>query len=259
MICQNCNASVDNDLIFCTECGSRLHQTVSNPQTVSMNDSVVTKVSETHPQNSKSNLKWVALIVALIALPVSAFIVYRMLSNSKPVQTAVNSSTLAKNAAAPAANKLNTNASAPNNLSNVNIQNNLNAVTNKEGTNEESANSNQVETVEEKGDGSRVEIWNDHIEIAPGEHLAVPFEATSDGRIVGNVNTLQGAPIDGLVYLKSEYDDHFPDPIYKFFSFGGDRNTELDGRVVKQKYVLVLMNNSKAPTIIQGKFYFVEK
>ena len=63
MICQNCNAQVDDDLIFCTNCGER--QVVPTEQTVLMNESVVTKVANAKPPKSSSNLKWLALIVAL--------------------------------------------------------------------------------------------------------------------------------------------------------------------------------------------------
>lgn len=55
MICQNCQATVDNDLIFCTNCGERLPETKSESQTVLLKDSVVTKTSIEKPPKPSSN------------------------------------------------------------------------------------------------------------------------------------------------------------------------------------------------------------
>jgi predicted amidophosphoribosyltransferase len=57
MICQNCQATVDNDLIFCTECGSRLTQNWNNAQseaTVVLNN----PPHQTQRVKKSSPLKW---------------------------------------------------------------------------------------------------------------------------------------------------------------------------------------------------------
>src|SRR5688572_5554829 len=73
MICQNCHTEVDDDLIFCTNCGARLFQPAGEAPTV-----LITKPAATGNENAKrpkssSNLKWIALILALIAIPASIF------------------------------------------------------------------------------------------------------------------------------------------------------------------------------------------
>src|SRR5215204_4091631 len=88
MICQNCNARVDDDLIFCTNCGER--QVVPTEKTVLMNDSVVTKATNVKPPKSSSNLKWIALIIALIAIPTSIFGVYLLMNSQKNSQVSPN-------------------------------------------------------------------------------------------------------------------------------------------------------------------------
>ena len=81
MICQNCHARVDDDLIFCTNCGERL--VVPTAQTVSLNDSIVTQNAVVKPPKSSSNLKWLALIVALVAVPASIFGIYLLMNSSE--------------------------------------------------------------------------------------------------------------------------------------------------------------------------------
>src|SRR5215210_6559378 len=88
MICQNCRTQVDDDLIFCTNCGVRLFQT--NAQTVLMNDPAVAKTADETPRKSSSKIKWLALIVALIAIPVSIFGVYLLINASKNPQISQN-------------------------------------------------------------------------------------------------------------------------------------------------------------------------
>lgn len=59
MICGNCRTEVDNDLIFCTNCGVRINETWSK---LTSSNSIETKVF-TQQQSPKdtSNIKWIAL------------------------------------------------------------------------------------------------------------------------------------------------------------------------------------------------------
>ncbi|HMS40643.1 MAG TPA: hypothetical protein PKE69_10480, partial [Pyrinomonadaceae bacterium] len=84
MICQNCHEKVDNDLIFCTNCGERISGIESAEQTVLKNDSQVTKNSPENTAKTSSNIKWIALIVALLAIPASIFGVYLLMNPNKP-------------------------------------------------------------------------------------------------------------------------------------------------------------------------------
>ena len=258
MICQNCQANVDNDLVFCTSCGTRLNETWSQPPTVLLNESVATKASVPEVQKSNSNLKWIALIIALIAIPASLFATYLIFSNSKPTQISNNNQTKPVKSPTPVANRQNTNKVTPNNSVNVaNTDTNANV--------ESNSNSNVVETLDEDWLDEnapleeRTEIWSERIGIAPGDHFAVPFSVDGDDRIIGIVKTLEGSPVEGYVYTKSAFDEHFPEPDFKIFSFGGEKNSKIDQTLIKEKYVLVFMNKAKKPLLIYGKIFTVKQ
>jgi hypothetical protein len=234
MICQNCRTEVDNDLVFCTACGARLHETVSNTQ----NDSVATQNIAPPP---KSNLKWIALIVALMAIPASIFGVYLLLN--RPPNVVQNVNKPATPVPSPT-RKANTNqANNANTNSNVNTANtNLNA-------NQTNADSNA-----KTPQPAEKIIWKERIEIAPDAHYAVPFELTEDGTIIGMVEALQGSEIEGYVYLQEQFDENFPDHTFKVFSFGGEKKAETKQKLLKENYVLVFVNNSESGLIIEGEF-----
>lgn len=238
MICQNCQAEVDNDLVFCTDCGARLHETLSQTPTVLMNDSVVTQNVAPPP---KSNLKWLALIVALLVIPASIFGVYLLLNRSQ--QTVQNTNKPVKPSPSPTRK------------ANVNQANNLNANSNVNTANtnlhSNQTNSNSVSNLTPS---SETFIWKERIEIAPDTHYAVPFELTEDGVITGAVEALSGSPIEGYVYFQAQFDEHFPDATFKIFSFGGEEKAEVKQNLVKEKYVLVFVNKSEASLMIEGEF-----
>jgi len=238
MICQNCQSEVDNDLVFCTDCGARLHETVSGTPTVLMKDSVVTQVSAPPP---KSNLKWVALIVALLAIPASIFGVYLLLNRQPKVAQNVNKS--ATPAPSPT-RKANTNQANKTNVnSNVNSANtNLNA--NQTDENVNAATPQPAETV----------IWKERIEISPDSHYSVSFEMPEDGNIVGTVKAVEGSPIEGYVYTQQQYDEKFPDHTFKMFSFSGEKKAETKQRLLKENYVLIFVNKGESSIMIEGSF-----
>jgi hypothetical protein len=251
MICQKCGSTVADDLIFCTECGERLHQPTEQNRTVLMNDSVVTKISTAKETRPSSNLKWAALILALIAIPVSLFIAYQLFSAQRNDQSAanVNSKPVVKPSNSP-----NTKPKA-----NSNVQTNVsNANENMANTNADWANSN-LPAEENSPGGEQKEIWNERIEIAPGKHYAVPFKTEGNAKITGNIKLLEGESIEGYVYLQSEYDEHFPDANYKVFSFDGDQEAAIDQNLVKDNYVLVFVNNTDATNMIEGKVFLSSK
>ncbi len=240
MICQNCKKEVDNDLVFCTECGSRLHETISQTPTVLMNDSVQTQLSKPKP---KSNLKWFVLLAALFALPISIFGIYLLLNLRKePITTNINKPKTQTPSITP---KSNTN-STPNVNTNLNLSN-----TN---SNINQSNSNFITPTAQQLASN---IWKEQIEIAPGTHYAIPFEMSSEGDIVGTVTALQGSPIEGYVYTQQQFDEHFPDVIYKTFSIEGEKKAEVKQRLIKEKYVLVFVNKSESSLIIDGDFKIV--
>lgn len=241
MICQNCKKEVDNDLVFCTECGARLHETISQTPTVLMNDSVVTRESAPPP---KSNLKWFVLLAAFIALPISIFGVYLLLNLRKdPVVTNINKPT--KTQTPSTTPKSNTN-------SNQNVNTNINSTNSNSNINQSNSNINAA-TPQQLASN----IWKERIEIAPGTQYAIPFEMSSEGDIVGTVTALQGSPIEGYVYTQQQFDDHFPDSLYKSFSIEGEKKAKVKQRLIKEKYVLVFVNKSESSLIIDGNFKIV--
>ena len=245
MICNNCQKIVDDDLVFCTECGARLHETISETPTVLMKESVVTKVSEAPPK-PKSNVIWFVLLAALIALPLSIFGIYLLLNLQKqPVVQNVNKP---KSPTPAPTKKANTNQTNANVNSNVNSDNtNLNA--NQTNSNWNAPTPLPAEKI----------IWKERIEISPDSHYAVPFEIDEECYMVGIVTAIEGSPIEGYVYTQQLFDEHFPDMTFKGFSFGGEKKAETKQRMLVEKYVLVFVNKSESNLIIEGEFKTQDK
>ena len=234
MICQNCQAHVDDDLIFCTNCGERLFDT--NAQTVLMNDSVAAKTPAEKAKKSSSKIKWIALIVALIAIPASIFGVYLLMNSSKNSQISQN------------VNKPNSPVQSPTRKT----YSNQNSKANAPNTNANSVNTNLNENTAIPKNKS--EIMNERIEIAPKSNYAVPFKVTDETvKIVGKVEVLEGK-IKGFVYFQKMFDEHFPDEIYKVFSFDGAKQIDVNQTLVKEDYVLVFVNDGEKSAVIQGNF-----
>lgn len=237
MICQNCHTEVDNDLIFCTNCGERLFQPQKAEPTVLINEPVLTEptiVKPVKPVKPSSNLKWVALILALVAIPASIFGIFLLRSQYR--QVTVNTTS----------NKTPT--ATPTRKANTNQNSNANAVNaNKANTNATNANSNDTP--------DRQEVMNERIEIAPKEHYAVPFEIEqSTARLKGKVNVLEGDKVEVFVFIKSVFDEYSIDPVHKVSSFETRKSEDSDQVLVEEDYVLVFVNKTDKPLVIQGKF-----
>lgn len=248
MICNNCQNVVDDDLVFCTECGARLHETLSQTPTVLINEPVVTqKEIAPHP---KSNLKWFVLLAALIALPISIFGLYLLLNLRKPpVPANVNKQTTPSVSPTRKANTNQTN-------QNVNSNSNSNSGGTNSTPNSNLANTN---TNVDEPQSTSVVMWKERIEIEPNSHYAVPFELEQDGTIIGKVEAVQGSPIEGYVYFQQQFDEHFPDSDFKMFSFGGEKKAETKQHLLKENYVLVFVNKSESSVMIEGEFKIVYK
>lgn len=240
MICQNCHEKVDNDLIFCTNCGERISGTFNQAQTVSINDSQLTKITPEKSAKTSSNIKWIALIVALLAIPASIFGIYLLMNSNKNPQIVQNTSK--SNAATQTPPRKNTNQNANLDNTNKNINSNSNL---------ENLNSN-VTTNTEKTE--ETEIINERIEIYAKSSYAKSFEVkTETAKIIGDLEVLQGENIKGFVYLQTNYDEYFPDETYKMFSFGEGKKSVVDQTLVKENYVLVIANDSDKSVIIRSK------
>jgi hypothetical protein len=231
MICQNCKAEVDDDLIFCTNCGERLFESPADTPTVLMTEPIYKPPGDGKPPKSSSPLKWVALIIALIAIPASIFGVFLLLKSQ-------GSSTVSQNTT-----KTKTPTATPTRKANINQNANQNA------SNSNAGNMNAAKPAK------KTEIFNDRVEIEPQSHYAVPFEVeTETAKMTGEVTILEGEKLDGFVYLKKTFDENFPDENFKMFGFGTSRTTDVRQTLVKEDYVLVFVNKSDKPLIIQGHF-----
>lgn len=236
MICQKCHAPVDDDLIFCTNCGERLIHPQPATPTVLINNPAPTQPNEnlSSPKPS-SNLKWIALIIALIAIPLSIFGVYLLMRSGNNQEITVNVNK-PKSPVPTATRKANSNQNSNTNVSNANTAN----------SNSNANTSNGTE---------KIEVMNERIEIAPKQHYAVPFEIDDEtARLKGKVTVLQGEKVEVFVYIKSEYDSYFPDPVHKVSGFETRKSEESNQVLVEQEYVLVFVNSSDKPLTIQGNF-----
>lgn len=240
MICQTCRATIDNDLVFCTNCGGRLYEpAASDAATIAIKDSVVTQSAVAAPSKKNSPFKWIALIIAFVALPVILGIAYLLTKNqavlnttnvnkSAPVNRKINAATPAKNTDLPAPN--------------ATVENVADNNSNVENTNRES-NRNNPETTT---------IFDEQIEIAAGEHIAYPFKADGNVKVFGKIETLRGESVTGYFYIQNVYDEYFPDPTYKVSNFK-EKKPEIRQYLVAGDYVLVFLNENKSSTVIKGK------
>ena len=250
MICQKCRAEVADDLIFCTECGERLFETQNSNPTVFMNDSVITKVTGGDKPRKSSNLKLIVLVIALIVIPAGLFAGYFLMFGNKSNQTTADIKNSGNKTPTPKNNKTKNNSNAWTNISKAN-QN----VSNQDLDNDSNSPEIGNENPDSENNDNQIDVWNEHIEIAPGEHYAVPFKAEEKQKISGKVELLSGKSIEGYVYLQSEYDEHFPDTNYKVFSFEGEKTADIEQTLIKESYVLVFVNNSEVSTTLKGRIY----
>ncbi len=236
MTCQNCHEKVDNDLIFCTNCGERISGTRNEAQSVLKNDSQITKNSSEISAKTSPNIKWIALIVALLAIPATLFGVYLIQNSNQPL--------IVQNTA-----KTNSALKTPTNKTNSNPNSNLDNF--HKNVNVDNSNTNQANA---NTPAKEVEIINERIEIYAKSSYAKSFTVeTETAEIVGNVEVLEGENIKGFVYLQTVYDEHFPDEKFKMFNFGEGKKSVVDATLVKENYVLVFANDSDKSVIIKSK------
>ena len=243
MICQNCKKEVDDDLVFCTECGSRLHETVSSAKTVVIPEPMVTQAEAEKPN---STLKIATIIVGIIAffavLGVGALLVFNPFS-PKPVSQ--NSTPKPSRTPTPKPANQNKTANIPVNNSN----------TNTDWTNVNSNNSANQNTEKELPKTKKV-ILDERVNVDADAHVAFPFKVTEDVKIVGEVEILNGEQYEGFVFLQEIYDEHSVDSTYKIFSFDSNqgKSAELEQFLPKGDYVLVFANNDGQGVSVKTKF-----
>ena len=240
MICRTCQTNVADDLVFCTECGSRLHETVTNipggisEQTLVIPTSQQNKIAEVPVKKSKA--KWILLSVLLFVLPAVAIgmlLVFKFgFSNNgvKPVPSPTKTPVKRKSPT-PEKTPANSNPTPQSNNTSSNI-------------NSESADS---------PDDQSGLILEDRVSIDIDEHIAYPFRLTSQSKIEGEVSILEGDSYEGYVFTQEAYDEYFPDSNYKMFSFGEAKSLRLGNSCQKQLRDR-FMNTGKNGLVLKTKF-----
>lgn len=241
MICQNCQAQVADDLVFCTECGSRLHETISSEKTNLMPESVVTRVEETKPN---STLKIATIIVGILALlavfGVAALMIFNPLA-TKPV----SQNTTPKPFRTPTPKPANQNKTAnlPANNSN----------TNADSTNVNTNNLSNENTEKEPPKLKKV-VVDEKINIYADSSVAFSFTVDEEAKIVGKSEILQGEQFEGYVFLQEVYDENGVKPDFKMFSFD---TGDVEQVLPKGNYVLVFANNNENEVSLKSNFTLV--
>lgn len=254
MNCPNCHTQVDNDLIFCTNCGQRLMQsqaetpTVVNPkkaETSSVGNPNTLGQPNTVPEKSK---RWIWALLSLFILGISALIffsvfIYRV-GNSGDTVANTKSKPTATVEKTPALNE------NENNKSNL-VNNNANIAASAN-----TANTNSIANANPDSDKQTPkDIFNEQIELGAGEHKTVDFTVDVNGltKIVGKVETLNGESMNLYVYTKDGYKMYFPDTTYKLFDYDGKLINVEQVLHVKDEYALVFLNKNDKPISVKGK------
>lgn len=223
MICQQCQTNIDDDLIFCTNCGQRLFQPQSETETIVQARNTVSEAPSKSRPTGLIALGFVGFLIVAAAIGTAAYLY--VTSQRAPAANAAKTPAAKTPAKKPTA------------------------------TNKPSANSNtasQSPTPESESEPETV--MDERIEIAAGEHYARPFEVSDEtAKILGRIRVLEGGEIKGFVFSQKAYDEHFPDETYKEFSFEGKLSAEIDQTMVRGKYVLVLINDTEDGIAVEGK------
>lgn len=221
IICQHCQTSVDDDLIFCTNCGQRLFQPMPEAETV------VQPRTEPTNQIKKSSAARVAAIAvaALFLVSVSGVAIFLYL-RSQPSPVASNSKSPTPK---PSAKK---SASTPKPV--------VNATASTPSPSPE--RETDIETV-----------MDDRIQIAAGEHYARAFEVTDETMKISGRIKVSGGKVNGFVFPQDAYDEHFLDPTYKTFSFDSEASPEFEQTMVSGDYMLVFVNDTENDIAVEGK------
>ena len=243
MICNSCRANVDNDLVFCTECGARLHEGVSEVLTESIPQSVVTQVRPA--AQPKSHFKWIALGVAVLAFPLATGLAYLILqglsqpsaANKRPAAAPVNDSskTNQNSKAAPTPT-----VSVTNSNSNTSPDSNTKVL---------AANSNSSAP---SSDGEI--ILDDRFPVDAKNYTAFPFTVGVTSDITGEAEGIDKKTFEGFVYTEEAFETKFPDTLHKAFSFGGAEKADVKQLILPGKYVLVFVNKDSSGITVRATF-----
>jgi hypothetical protein len=232
MICPNCHNAIADDVSYCVYCGAQFPQVTPippvQPQVTEQLPPVYTQPVIIERDSGKS-WKYVALVTALVTLPVSLLIGYLILRSLQPK----NPPPLANNRPLV---KTPTPAPKPTPTPYEDWK-------------------NQV-APEEK----RTLLIDDQFEVAANEHRGISFNIeTENGRLVGGFRVTKGPDINFFVYPADAY-EQYPTNGLKPVHLEGSRNKKLNERLPKGDYVLVFENaEENNPVEIAAELFLVEE
>lgn len=235
MICKNCQAIVDNDLIFCVNCGSRLIGGAETNRGIPAQPTIAFSV----PQKKRNHLILIAVIPLLgIAVLATILGIIAWLPASSKNETRKDNSLPEKS----------TNADYPKNGED-------------RGAESDSLNNPPASNAKTAINGERI-IVDETLTIGKNEHKAFPYQITDNSTMLrGQAELLEGENFRAYVLLKDAYDTFLADPTYEVYGFKGKR-----GEIIKineftsaDKYVLVVENKSVQPISLKIKLFLKEE
>lgn len=226
MICPNCKAVIDNDLVFCVQCGMRLTGNFTQPQ---LQTPTQPTVAFSNQPKRKFPWLWVSLgSLFFVGLIASSGVLYFLLKkNAEAQKTSVPIE--AKN--------------TPYNPATVSNINQNTTLPDREQT-AANANSPKDENI----------IVDETITVEKKDHKAFPFQIKNDSTMLrGQAELIEGEKFKAYVLLEDAYDKFMADSTYAVNEFDGKR-----GEIVKvnefttaDKFVLVIENKEDKPIVLK--------
>lgn len=232
MICPNCKSAIDNDLVFCVQCGARLTGNFTNRQ---IQTPTQPTIAFSNPPKRKLPWLWISLgLLLFVGLLTSSGILYFFLR--KNVET--------EKTAAPIEGK-NSPRNSPISDTNQNINS---SVSEKNAANAHSSAGEKI-------------IVDETLTVAENDHKAFPYQITNDSTMLrGQAELIKGEKFKMYVLLKEAYDKFIADSTYAVNEFEGKRDKVLKVNefTAADKYVLIIENKTDKPISVKIKMFLKE-
>lgn len=233
MICISCKKEVDDDLVFCTECGERLFEPTIDGRTLLRPEFEPAPGSGGSQPDARRNL-FVGGILILSLLAVGAGILFNPFStrNGKPDNQSKTRS--GSNRSMPDQNRI------------KDISSNT-TISNADG------NSNKPKLLPNLENPTE-SVLNEKFTVDPNSHIVFSFTVSAEtAKLIGTAELLEGQRFVGYVFLHDVFDQRSVDPTYKMFSFDAEhvKIAQIEQTLVKGEYVLVFTNSDDIPITLK--------